>query len=93
MEKYLRPDRFDGDSSLSSTSPEWEHWKRTFNNFLAAQAVSAAPNAQAVSDDTKLQLLINHISPRVFRSNSDCTTYATAITPLDVLYIKPIKRI
>ncbi|XP_072395075.1 uncharacterized protein [Diabrotica undecimpunctata] len=40
-------------------------------------------------NDIKLQLLINHISPRVYTYISDCNTYNESIQTLDKIYIKP----
>lgn len=99
MERFLRPERFDGDPSLSSTGLEWVHWKRTFDNFIAVQieasatATSPAGQARSLSDGARLQLLINHISPRVFSSISDCKTYDAAMEVLDALYVKPKNEI
>ncbi|XP_072401662.1 uncharacterized protein [Diabrotica undecimpunctata] len=95
MENYLRPERFDKDPSLKSTAKEWDHWKRTFMNFLAAHIVTPGVSADVAAvppldiNDTKLQLLINHISPRVYTYISDCNTYNESIQTIDKIYIKP----
>uniref|UniRef100_A0A6P7H1W6 Uncharacterized protein LOC114345071 n=1 Tax=Diabrotica virgifera virgifera TaxID=50390 RepID=A0A6P7H1W6_DIAVI len=74
---------------------EWDHWKRTFMNFLAAQVVTSAVSADGSAgplldiNNIKLQLLINHISPRVYTLISDCKTYNESIQTLDKIYIKP----
>ncbi|MPC31751.1 hypothetical protein E2C01_025048 [Portunus trituberculatus] len=79
MNKLLHPDSFNG--SLDTTPAEWNHWFRTFTNFL-----------DSISDDTapdKLKLLVNHVSPPVFSHISDCNTYKEAITMLETVYVKP----
>ncbi|XP_063625652.1 uncharacterized protein LOC134797361 [Cydia splendana] len=81
MDKYLRPERFEGDPSQSTAAAEWEHWKKTFNNFLAVQVLS--------SDQVKLNILINHLSPNVYNYISECQTYEQAIRVLDGIYVKP----
>lgn len=60
MEKFLRPERLDLDPASQSSSQEWEYWKNTFTNFLAANA------GEQLTEELKLQLLINHISPKVY---------------------------
>ena len=35
MDKILQPERFDTDPSASGDTKSWNHWKRTFENFLA----------------------------------------------------------
>ena len=35
MDKYLIPDRFATDPSESNAAKQWQHWKCTFENFLA----------------------------------------------------------
>lgn len=96
MDKYLRPERFDADSTSNSSSKEWQHWKMTFENFLTAQRYSpsatdspdAAARKEAMWNSTKLQLLINHITPRVYATVSECTTYTAMLAALDKLYVK-----
>ena len=79
MDKLLRPDRFHG--SLDTTPAEWNHWFRTFTNFLGSLPNDPAPD--------KLQLLVNYVSPTVFSHISDCKTYDEAINVLKTIYVKP----
>ena len=83
MEKFMRPERFDGHQGTSAA--QWKHWHRTFSNFLT--------KCGELSQSDKLELLINHISPDVFENISDCENYDSAIDILKSLYIKPVNRI
>lgn len=90
MEKYLRPDRFDEDpSSSEDLSPQWTHWKNTFENFLTA----VFSEKSSVTKITKLQLLTNHLSPKIFVYLQDCADYDIAIQKLDSLFLKPPNEI
>lgn len=83
MEKFTRPERFEGrhDTTLS----QWKHWLRTFEFFLS--------KSNATSDGDKLGLLINHISSEAYDHISDCTTYAAALSMLRDVYVKPVNKI
>ena len=35
MDKVLRPKRLESDPNRSESSREWNHWKITFDNFVA----------------------------------------------------------
>lgn len=35
MDKVLRPKRLESDPNRSEASREWNHWKITFDNFVA----------------------------------------------------------
>lgn len=90
MEKYLRPERFDGDpSSSQDLSPQWTHWKSTFENFLTA----ITTNEKTIAKETKLQILTNHLSSTTFVHIKDCTNYDIALKRLDALFLKPPNEI
>ena len=82
MDKFLRPERFDCDPDDANATPEWKHFKATFDSFIGAITV---PAGQTVN---RLQLLKNHVSSTVFAKISDMTTFDDAIKTLDSLYIK-----
>lgn len=84
MEKYLRPDRLEVDP-LGQNSSQWLHWKRTFENFLNESNVS--------SDEVKLKLLINLISPNIYEYIAQDKNYETAISTLQNLFVKPKSEI
>lgn len=87
MEKFLRPERLDLDPASQSSSQEWEYWKNTFTNFLAANA------GEQLTEELKLQLLINHISPKVYSFIRDCNSYTAAIVYLESVFVKPTNEI
>ena len=76
MDKFLKPERFDG-----GTDASWSHWQKTFENFLSS--LDTTP-----TDEQKLQLLMNFMSSSTFAHISDCTTYNEAIGILTSVYGK-----
>ncbi|KAJ0178188.1 hypothetical protein K1T71_006011 [Dendrolimus kikuchii] len=84
MEKYLKPDRLDIDPSSSSASKEWEHWKRTFENFLKASESTSGQVPRC-----NLDLLINHVSSNIYTYIAECTDYSQAMNILSKLFTKP----
>lgn len=97
MEKYLRPERFEIEPTCGNATKDWKHWKKTFLNFLSSQDISTSTSntkgkGRKSTDDldkVRLQLLINHISSKVFTYISECKTFIEAFEALDKLYIKP----
>lgn len=84
MDRLLRPERLDSDPNSTSAAQEWTHWLKTFQNFLAV-----LPG----DDVNRLSVLTNYISPKIYGSISDCTTYEQAIAALTALYVKPFNEI
>ncbi|KAF2360272.1 hypothetical protein FHG87_008971 [Trinorchestia longiramus] len=85
MERYLRPNPQESDSSHSTVAKEWLHWIRTFQAFT--QAVQ-----QTAPTVNKLDLLVNYIAPPVFDYIAECPTYDAAEATLQALYVKPKKK-
>ncbi|XP_071836380.1 uncharacterized protein [Apostichopus japonicus] len=83
MDRILRPERFDADSNSENAAKAWKHWFKTFENFISF--LTGEPN--------KLCILTNFVSPKVYESIADCTTYETAIKILGDLYVKPKNEI
>ncbi|KAK3854723.1 hypothetical protein Pcinc_038817 [Petrolisthes cinctipes] len=83
MEKFLRPEKFEGREG--TTSEQWTYWYHTFTNFL--------DSTEAVPDSAKLKLLINYVSPSVFSYISECTGYSEAIKVLEAVFVKPPNEI
>ncbi|KAK4312025.1 hypothetical protein Pmani_016518 [Petrolisthes manimaculis] len=77
----LRPERFEG---TDSTPGHWEHWFKTFSNFLSSLG-TGAPD--------KLHLLTNYVAPSVYTHIRDCTTYDEAIKTLQTVFVKPVNEI
>jgi len=84
MDRLLRPERLDTDPNSTSAAQEWTHWLKTFQNFLAV-----LPG----DDVNRLSVLTNYISPKIYGSIADCTTYERAIAALTALYVKPSNEI
>lgn len=81
MDRYLRPERFETNPNSALASQQWEHWFKTFENFLS--------QIEKTTDSDKLRLLTNYVSPSVFEHISTCSTYDIAISILQKIYIKP----
>lgn len=79
MAKLLRPSRLDTDPSSPTAAKEWKHWFKTFTNFIE-ESGDTAPD--------KLRALVNCVSPTVYELIEDCSTYESAITKLESVYVK-----
>ena len=84
MDKVLRPERLETDPNSGEASKEWLHWKRTFDNFLAALPQD---------DLDKLSVLANFVSPSIFQHIEECTEYEAAVGILQALFVKPRNEI
>lgn len=80
MDKFLRPEKLDADPNSNAAAREWQHWFKTFQNFITS-----------LNDNTidKLNLLVNFVSPTVYEYISECDTYVKAIDALQNLYVRP----
>ena len=78
MDRLLRPEKLELDPSSPTATLEWEYWHRTFINFIACTNST---------EEQKLRLLINHLSPTVYQHVSKCGTYTDAIAILESIYI------
>ena len=87
MEKYLKPDRLELDPSKPEAVDTWRHWKMTFNIFLEAVCETQQPTS--MTDRLKLKLLINLLSPAIFKLISDSHDYSTAMNVLEEIFEKP----
>ncbi|CAB0014970.1 unnamed protein product [Nesidiocoris tenuis] len=85
MDKLLKPDRLEVDPASSNAARQWKHWKTTFTNFLY--------HIKDLEEDSKLPILINHVSPDIYRLFIDCTNYNDAIRQLESVYVKPNNEI
>ena len=83
MEKFLRPERLE--AHPDSSPLQWKHWFSTFTNFLLS--------IEQPTDTTKLQLLINYVSPSVYSYIADCKTYDEAIKTLKAVFVKPTSEV
>ena len=79
MDKHLRPTRFSAEPNTNKSEREWNHWYRTFTNFLTTIAAQN-PN--------KLDTLINYLSPEIYEHVADAADYDAAINILKELFVK-----
>ena len=84
MKRILRPDRCDADPNSGTATRKWNHWHKTFTNYLESIA-HHEPN--------KLNVLVNHLTPRVYDYISGCISYYTAINMLPDQYVKPKNKV
>ena len=91
MEKYLKPERLELDPSKPEAADTWRHWKMTFNIFLEAVYETQPPTS--MKDRLKLKLLINLLSPAIFKHISDIHDYSTAMNILEEIFVKPINSV
>ena len=87
MEKYLKPERLEFDPSKPEAVDTWRRWKMTFNIFL--EAVRETQQPTSMTDRLKLKLLINLLSPAIFKHISDIHDYSTAMNVLEEIFVKP----
>ena len=80
MEKVLRPERLDADTSTATAAQERLHWKATFTNFL---------NSLPQDDLNKTNGLINFVSPRIFSLIAEIENFDATIRILKHRFVKP----
>ncbi|XP_012561167.1 uncharacterized protein LOC101236254 [Hydra vulgaris] len=83
MDRFMKPDRLGIDPNSADAAKTYNHWLRTFNNF-----VSTVDN-----NFIKLNLLINHIESNVYEFISECDDFEQATSILESIYIKPKNEI
>ena len=84
MDKALRPDRFDCTPNTPTASKEFNHWIKTFENF-----VGVLPQENL----DKLMVLTNFLSPTVYDLISECTSYQAATDILKNAYMKTTNEV
>lgn len=84
LAKYLRPDKFDIEPDAAEADAQWQHWKSTFESFLAEET-----KTDQIPDSLKLKLLVNHLSASIYKHIKTCETYAASIAALEGIYVKP----
>ena len=85
MDKCLKPDRFETDPTSPDSKRKWKHWIRTFTGYINS--------IEGVSEENKLNILVNHVDTSVHEYISEAETFEAAITILHNIYIKPISEI
>ena len=84
MEKLLKPETFEALPDSESSSQRWTHWKIRFNKFVQ--------KCKDATDEDKLDLLINLISPFIYPYITDCADLTEALKTLDGIY-NPTKSV
>lgn len=85
MDRVLRPERFDTESTAFNAEKKYKHWKLMFMNYLhTVNGTEETGNTQ-----TDFYALINSISADVYEIISDTSDYASAMRALDAAYIRP----
>lgn len=87
MEKYLKPERLDVNPSKLDAADTWRHWKKSFHIFLGAVCGTHQPTP--VMDEHKLSLLINLVSPAIYKYISDISDYESAMNVLEEVFVQP----
>ena len=75
MDKCLRPQIFETDVNAANSSNKWKHLKRTFESYVGC--------ITDVTNQGKLDLLINLLDTSVYKYVSECSTCGEAITRLN----------
>ena len=55
MNKLMKPERLSLDPNSPIAAKEWRHWRRTFENYLAAFPAKEGEGENADVADTKLK--------------------------------------
>ena len=76
----MKPCRFKADPSASDAADQWNHWFKTFSNFI---------NAIDSEGTIKLPILINFLSPAIYKHVKESTSYETAVETPQKLFVKP----
>ena len=93
MDKILRPERFNTETTDPNSEKQYRHWKMTFQNYINMSITEPAAPEGAERENylqKKLYALFNHVSASVFELISDCASYDSAFEVLDKAYIKPV---
>ena len=84
MDRLLRPNVLTLDPDTPTASSHWNHWIHRFRNFI---------RSTQATEEEKLRLLINYISPEVFEYVSLCQSYNEAISILESTFVKPVNEV
>ena len=82
MDKVLKPERLDVDPSSTYATAEFSHWLKTFTHYLSALEAAGL-------EHSKLQVLINMVSYKVYQHIANIKNYDQAMQVLQDLYVKP----
>ena len=93
MERGLRPPVLSVLPSETDAEVIYTHWKTVMKNYVTSlphPAVSlSGEGSQAIGEELKVNLVINHISPLVYQLLASAESYDEILDALDSLYRKP----
>ena len=72
MERYIKPDRLELDTSDPDSNDQWLHWRDMFEGFLSELQSSST---SALTGSQKLTLLLHHISSPIYKCLSGCQNF------------------
>ena len=85
--KFLELHVFDVELSAANYTKQWAHWLKLLENFLNVM------DTEGVTDDVKLNFLMNHISSSVYEYIIEWSTYAVAVETPKELYEEPTSEV
>ena len=89
MERCLKPDPLELDTSDPDSNDKWLHWRDMFAGFLSELQSSST---LALTGSQKLTLLLHHISNPIYKCFTGCQNYDAAISTLDGMFIIETKN-
>ena len=90
MEKVLKPARLDLDANVLDVAKQWQHWGRTFENFLAECSENVPQGGLQANN---LLTLTNYVPHSVFEHIDEIDDYDQCIAKLEALCCKPPNEI
>ena len=81
--KALKPDKFSADPNSKDAKRLWTHWFKSFSAYVAKLG-----GENDLSDEDKLNVLVNRVDAEVFELFCEAATYAEAIVLLKDIYAK-----
>ena len=84
MDRALRPERLETDPNQPGAAKDWQHWRRTFENYV---------DVLTEDTDAKFQILPNFLSPLIYQYIEESPDYTTALSTLEAVYVKPANEI
>ena len=85
MDKCLKPESFLVDLSAPDAKQKWRHWNKTLTSYIGS--------IKEITNENKLNVLINHIDSATYKLVSDCESYDEAVTTLRNIFVKPTDEI
>ena len=90
MERYLKPDRLDHDTSDSDSTDKWRYWRKMFGGFLIVLQLSSNTTLISIK---KYTLPLYHVSTLIYRNLSECENYETAVEILEAMFVTKMNTI